>query len=401
VRTRVTKGLNAGRSGREADGVDALNVTPQLPERPRVLVITMRRLGDVLLTTPLVRALHRGVHGAHIDLLVFRGTEDILAGNPDIGQIIAVPENPSLVEMARLVARLWRRYDLAITTQTGDRPTFLAWVAGRFRAGLVPAGKRTWRHAALHRCVEADAGLHRVIELNRIALALGVDSSPQIVVPRRDKAAPARRTPYAVLHANPKYKIRRWTADGWRALANGLRARGLAVVATGGADQAEREYLDHVWTPVEPPVERMDGRLDWGGLADLLAGAAVYVGPDTSMTHLAAASGCPTVGIYGPASPHGMGPWPVGGLEKPWARAGTIQHRGNVWVVQNPLPCMPCDRLGCDNHLESRSECLDTLAVAQVLGAVDQALGSRAPLNAQGSAIADDATRSISPRGSI
>jgi heptosyltransferase-3 len=156
-----------------------------------------------------------------------------------------------------------------------------------------------------------------------------------------------------------------------------LRERGLAVVVTGGADAAERDYLDRLWAPVGALVERMDGRLDWGELADLLAGAAVFVGPDTSMTHLAAASGCPTVAIYGPASPHGMGPWPVGGLERPWARAGTIQHRGNVRVVQNPLPCMPCDRLGCDNHLESRSDCLDTLPAAQVLSAVDQALGSR------------------------
>ena len=106
----------------------------------------------------------------------------------------------------------------------------------------------------------------------------------------------------------------------------------------------------------------------------VLAGAKVYVGPDTSMTHLAAASGCATVALYGPASPRRIGPWPVGGLAEPWDRAGTIQRRGNVWVVQNPLPCLPCEKLGCDGHLESRSQCLDELSARQVLKAVDDAL---------------------------
>jgi heptosyltransferase-3 len=97
------------------------------------------------------------------------------------------------------------------------------------------------------------------------------------------------------------------------------------------------------------------------------------------MTHLAAAAGTPTVALYGPASPSLIGPWPVGGLQQPWARAGSIQQQGNVWVVQNPLlPCMPCDKLGCEGHLESHSQCLDELPVRQVLTAVDQALRSTA-----------------------
>src|SRR6185312_8688978 len=69
---------------------------------------------------------------------------------------------------------------------------------------------------------------------------------------------------------------------------------------------------------------------------------------------------------------------PVGGLLEPWADRGTIQRRGNVWLVQNPLPCLPCDKLGCDGHLDSRAQCLDELTSRQVLAAVDQALGSPA-----------------------
>jgi lipopolysaccharide heptosyltransferase III len=342
---------------------------------PRILVITLRRLGDVLLTTPLVRALKRGISGARIDMLVFRGSEGILAGNPDVNRVIAIPERQGAAAAVKLAAGLWRRYDLAVSTQTGDRPTLLAAIAGRERLGLVPRSGGAWKRWLLHRGVATDPELHRVIDLNRLASALGIDEQAALVLPRHPSPQAPPRAPYAVLHANPLYRVRRWTEEGWRALAEALHERGLAVVVTGGGSDAEQSYLDQLWGPLRVAVERTDGRLDWAELARLLSGAAVYVGPDTSMTHLAAGAGCPTVAIYGPASPHGMGPWPVGGLQQPWARAGTIQHRGNVWLVQNPLPCMPCDRLGCDNHLNSRSQCLDELSVRQVLHAVDQALG--------------------------
>jgi heptosyltransferase-3 len=71
-----------------------------------------------------------------------------------------------------------------------------------------------------------------------------------------------------------------------------------------------------------------------------------------------------------------IGPWPIGGLKSAWARAGTIQNRGNVWVVQNPLPCLPCEKLGCEGHYASYSQCLDELPARQVLAAVDQALAA-------------------------
>src|SRR5205823_5744362 len=97
-----------------------------LPERPRMLVITLRRLGDVLLTTPLIRTLRRGIAPARLDALVFRGGERILKGNPDIDEVITMPERPSVGQTLALVRRLWRRYDLAVSTQAGDRPTAYA-----------------------------------------------------------------------------------------------------------------------------------------------------------------------------------------------------------------------------------------------------------------------------------
>jgi heptosyltransferase-3 len=129
-----------------------------LPNRPRILVITLRRLGDVLLTTPLIRSIRRGFPDAKLDVMVFRGSEGILDGNPDISDVITMSERPLVGESLSLIWRLWRRYDLVVSTQAGDRPTFFALVTGRRRVGLVPRAGQTgawWKRRAHHISVAA------------------------------------------------------------------------------------------------------------------------------------------------------------------------------------------------------------------------------------------------------
>ena len=141
-----------------------------LPAQPRVLVVTLRRLGDVLLTTPLIRTLRRGFPGARLDVLVFRGSERILKGNPDIDDVLTIPERPSAGKMLALVRRLWRRYDLVISTQAGDRPAIFPALAGRRRVGLVPRPGETgawWKRHAYHCAVAAEPDSHRVTQSAR------------------------------------------------------------------------------------------------------------------------------------------------------------------------------------------------------------------------------------------
>ena len=237
-----------------------------LPERPRILVVTLRRLGDVLLTTPLVRTIRRGFPHGRLDILVFRGSERILKGNPDIDNVISIPERPSAGETLALVRQLWRRYDLAVTTQAGDRPTFYAVVAGRRRVGLIPYAGETgawWKRHAHHIAVAAEPDRHRVTQLLTLASALGLDHEPDIVCPQGSSAAEvAPPGPYAVVHANPFYRYKRWNDLGWRGLASGLAQRGLAVVATEGRDPAERAYVDGLWEarrPARHPRARAPG----------------------------------------------------------------------------------------------------------------------------------------------
>ena len=249
-----------------------------LPPHPRILVVALRRLGDVLLTTPLIRSLKQAFPDAAIEALVFAGTEGILAGNPDLAGVVTMPPRAAAGSLA-LVRSLWRQYDLAISTQSGDRPIFFAWVAGRASAGPVApkGGMAALKRMALDYPVVADLAQHRVEEVLQLARALGIPAVRELVCPsgpRRADLLPYGD--YAVIHAGPMFRYKRWTAEGWRALAAALAERGLAVVATGGPGPEDQRYSDEVWvlrgTCDAPVVRRLDGVLTWPELAGVISG---------------------------------------------------------------------------------------------------------------------------------
>ncbi len=345
----------------------------KLPERPRILVIALRRLGDVLLTTPLIRSLRRAWPEATIDALVFADTAGILEGNPDLNGIVAMPASRTTLQSAALARRLWRRYDLAVSTQPGDRPTFFAFAAGRVRVGPVESDfNGRLKRTVYNRSFPRVGGLHRVEENLRLCDLIGIKRAAEVVCPASATSTQTPADDYAVIHAAPMFRYKQWTTNGWRELAKALAARGLTLIATGGPAEQERRYLDAVWSGLQ--VQRCDGKLSWPQLAALLAKARIYVGPDTSVTHLAAAAGCPTVALYGPTDPRLWAPWPLDGVDAMWADIGRIQNRGNVWLVQHAFPCTPCQLEGCERRLDSYSACLDELAPAHVIEAVDEAL---------------------------
>ena len=109
-----------------------------------ILVAAPRRIGDVLLTTPLVRSLKARWPEAQIDMLVFRGTEGVLEHNPDVRRVIVVAQRAGFRERLRDALSMWRRYDLACAALKPDRPRFYSWFAGRKRVGLVDPNRVTW-----------------------------------------------------------------------------------------------------------------------------------------------------------------------------------------------------------------------------------------------------------------
>jgi len=351
-----------------------------------VLVVVTRRIGDVLLATPLVRSIRRAWPDAAIDCLVFAGTEGILACNPDLRAVLTIPERPALREHLDFLRGIRRRYDLALCTLPGDRPTLYAWQAGRLRAGLaLPGVKHAWKRALLHAWSPFDdRETHSVTGNLALARLIGIEPLPEVVAAWSEADAgavaaalpfDAKTTRYAVLHLFPKFRYKAWTAQGWHALAQWLAAEGMRIVLTGGGAADEMAYVASLAEQLPPDAVNLAGRLSFPRVACLLAGAAVYIGPDTATTHLAAATGAPTIALFGPSNPVRWGPWPVGyaDTESPFAMRGS-RTVNNVTLIQGKKDCVPCLLEGCERHLESRSDCLEEMPASRVIDAVRGAL---------------------------
>ena len=353
-----------------------------MTEPGTILVISLRFLGDVLLTTPLIRSLRAAWPAAVIHALVFEGMEGVLEGNPDLRRVRVTERGDELA----LWRSLWRKYDLAVVAETADRPHLCGLIAARRRVGLLPPGRGTgwWKRMSLAHGVVSPRELARPQSYAALAREMGIAWKPEMVAPTAHMTADAlrellgfdvQRERYAVLHLAPRFRYKRWNTPGWRALIAWLHGEGLRVVITGGPDKDERAYVQEVLVGVKTPVTNVIGRLRFAQVADLLRRAALYVGPDTATTHLAAACDTPSVALFGPTDPRLWGPMPRFGLASPYEKVAALQPRGNVWLVQEPsLSCVPCQEEGCDKHRDSRAECLDVMDAGRVIDAAREAL---------------------------
>jgi len=358
-------------------------------KQPRsILVIVTRRIGDVLLATPLMRSVKLAWPDAAVDALVFEGTQDAIAANPDVRRVLAIPQRPGVLSHLAFMLGIARRYDVALSLVPGDRPTLYAYIAGRWRAGLLlPTEKERWKRRFLHRWVAFDErDTHTVLMHLALAAVLGLPTHRDI--PVTWTAEDARQVdallggepapPLAVLHPYPKFAYKMWRAEGWIETARWLVERGYRVVLSGGPDPAELDYVRALARAMPATALNAAGRLTLGGTGCLLSRAALYVGPDTAVTHMAAALGVPTVALYGPTDPVKWGPWPRGyeGAGNPWQRLGS-QSAGNVRLIQGDAMCAPCGHEGCDRHIASFSDCLQQMPAGRVIAAVRSLIHDR------------------------
>ena len=348
------------------------------PAPGRVLVVVTRQIGDVLLTTPLIRRAHELWPQARIDVLGFDGTLGMLRGNPDVDRLIGAPARLGWRGTRELARSLWRRYDLALVAEVSDRAHLIACAAARQRCGLLAPGHSSnwWKRLALSHAVMSagDHGeVHIVQEKLRLLEPWGAVAGAQVVAPPaaplpEDVAAQLRDRP-VVMHVPSMWAYKQWPPEKFRAVAAELIARGHQVVLTGTAGARDQECIAPL-RDLAPAPQLLDvsGRLDLNQLSALLQRAALYIGPDTSVSHLAAAVGVPTLAVFGPTNPMRWAPWP-GVAEAPirFVRRAPAQTAGNTTVVQSVLPCVPCGRAGCEDHHASRSDCLLQIGPAEVL----------------------------------
>ncbi len=353
----------------------------------RILVVITRRIGDVLLTTPLIHSIRAFYPNAKIDALVFENTISALEGNKDINTIIPIAERPNFSQYVALLKRIFRRYDLAVITISGDKPHLLGLLAAKVRVGILPIerDKRWWKALLLKRHVDfSGENTHTILQYLALTEALGIPSRNAFVPPMADSDRAIRERlgsdwterPFVVLHCSPKFQYKKWTMSGWRSLIQFLHSKDIRIVMTGSPDQDEVEYIRQILEHTDAPVDNLCGQLSLAETSLLLKHAICYVGPDTSVTHMAAGMGVPTVTMFGPTNTMRWGPMPQhwkaanSAISSPYQMKAERQHIGNVMLIQGEGPCVPCHKEGCDRHINSKSDCLEQLPAERIIEAV-------------------------------
>jgi heptosyltransferase-3 len=358
---------------------DKMNSDNSLPLSPKkILVVAMPYLGDVLLATPLFHSLKKAYPDSQLDALVFSSTAAMLEGNSDISHIITTPNRPTFVENWQLLKQIFRRYDLAMAIQTGDRPFFYTLLAAPFRINVVPSkkSKTGWKRFFVQRWTEFDnENTHTVLQNLKLLDLINIPRCFSLVPPRFNNIQSLNGSfpfltetrPFVVLHPFPQWKYKRWTKEGWIEVGHYLNKLGLRVALSGGGAKEELDNISYIVNHLPADTVNLAGQVSLAQLAHIIAQAKLFIGPDTGITHLAAATGTPVIAIYGPTNPVKWSPWPYGyqASVNPFARKGN-QHVNNIYFVQGAGDCVPCALEGCERHQQSRSQCLDDILPSDI-----------------------------------
>ena len=370
----------------------------------KVLFIATRQIGDVLVTTPLISKARDLWPDAQFHFLGYKGKLDMLKGNPDIAEIIETSDRPGFGEYLSLFNKLFQRYDLAFVTQPSDRAYIYGLVAAFHRVGVLgghPQGKlanksrqqNAWKKLISMHNVDVDYfSQHVITEKLRLLevffrnpaelFSKPIDVTPPIGQALTPIIASQLTQPYVVIHPGPLTAYKRWPLAHWQYLIADLVRRGYQVVLSASPAKQDLQLNHDILSLLTPEIcEKVidtAGKLSIPQAGSLLRGAALYIGIDTSITHLAAACNTPTITLFGATPPTNFGPWPNGFIGKqPYQLRARSQTVGNITILQGPGECVPCRKAGCLDRADSNSECLDLLEPTQVIEAIEKLLISK------------------------
>ena len=333
---------------------------------PRILIIRLSALGDVVMASGLIPALRELFPQAHLGWLVEPAAAPLLRHNPRLDEIIVLPRDEwqALWRARRPIALLRsviafrsalraRRFDVAIDAQGLFKSALCAWWSGAARrVSLIGREGSRWlmteqffpkpdplkpigtEYRALARHLGAKAPY-------RMDLAVGDAASASATATLESHGV---RGPYAVLCPYTTRPQKHWFNDRWAALAQQLVADGVTPVLVGGpSDAAQTADI----TANAPGLVNLVGRLKLDETAALIAGSALLIGVDTGLTHMGSALEIPTVALFGST--------------RPYLDARTPR----TVVMYEARPCSPCRRHPtCDG----RYDCMRVFEVDTVLG---------------------------------
>jgi len=353
----------------------------------KILLVRLRLIGDVVFTTPAIRALRRRFPDARISYIVEKSAAPVVRGNPHLDEIIVVsdPHEPGRLRRdLALVRRLRReRYDLAIDFHGGPRSSLLAWASGApKRIGFEVTG-RSWMYTTRVPRPRVLRPRHSVETQWDLLVPLGIappnmeDDPTEMVLDPVAAASVDRRLAEAgvgpehaivVIHVSAGNPFRRWPAESFVDLVVRLASsdRHRRIILTSGPSDATAAA--HVAGEARARLAATHraavlqcGEFDLAELRALIGRSAVYIGGDSGPLHIAGTTPTPVVGLYGPTLPV---------RSEPWRPASMIKHAAEA----GPLPCRPCDQRRCE---PGDFRCLGGISAEKVADLAERALESR------------------------
>ncbi len=342
---------------------------PPEPVR-RLLVIRHRAGGDLLLTTPALRALRAGLPGTAIDVLTSRAFRGILEGNPDVDRIIDFDPR-SLASQAALYVRLLRGgYDVVLDLVSNPRSALMtALTRARVRMGYRLRG-RSWAYTValsrepmgpdgplLRYAPEAALDFVRALGIapRGLSLTVRVSSGAEEAIERwRAAAGIAPGRPLIACLPTGSWPAKTWEPERFAAVMDALADVGEAIWCWG---PGEREAVEACRARMRAP-SFLAPETGWQELGALLGRCALWVGNDSGPKHLAVALGVPTVTLFGPTHPTTWHP-PEG---------------PHALLEADGLECLHCNANVCPLPGDRHMRCMRDVSVERVVAAARRIL---------------------------
>jgi lipopolysaccharide heptosyltransferase II len=325
-------------------------------------------MGDVILTTPLVRRLKEAFPEAKLSYLTQDTFAPLLWNNPHLDEVIAWPVRGSFAEQWRVYYQVrQRRFDLAIDLFGNPRTALMTWMTG---ASIRVGGDFRGRGKLYNVRLPAPITELNAIDFHWRSLeALGIDKGDdrtEIFLTEEEKKW-ARNfleemsievaRPIVGLHPGATWPNKRWPEKYFAELARRLVDRNIQVLITQGP--GEEKIVMEVMRQIAPP--KLTGAaniislpvLALRQLASVQKQMQVFVANDCGVMHLAVAAGTPTIGLFGPSQPHNWFPYD--------RAAGHLA----LW---HEIECRPCHKNFCPlGHLDCQNKLLPEKVAVAVL----------------------------------
>lgn len=334
---------------------------------PRVLVLRLSSLGDVVLTSSFLNSLMRTLPEAVIDYVVRDDLAPLAAALPGVQRVIAVPRGArgSLLRLARQLAA--NGYDHVFDLHHSLRSRILTiGLRRQLRGGFSKQSVPRWFLIRMHRDVyERFGGARSMRErllgpLRQVGAARVADTGIVLSEAHQQEAAerlqPLGERPLLGIAVGARWATKRWPAARFAAAIRELVEPGRAVVLVGAATEAALSQEAARGAPAH--CLDLTGKLDLLQTAAVLQRCRCVLSNDSGLAHLAEAVGRPVVTLFGPTSP----------------RFGYAPYRDASRVLYRPPACSPCSKNGSRPCHRSTHECMENIGVKEVVAAVSSIL---------------------------